>query len=87
MDNIEAAVAAPELGQVETTEVGSVTEPSAPSYDYVNVEDFGDKYVKVKVDGSELDVPIKEALLKPLSELIKAALVRVSICRISEEEK
>lgn len=62
MENIEAVTSAPEMGQVESTEVGSVTEPSTPSYDYVNVEDFGDKYVKVKVDGSELDVPIKEAL-------------------------
>ena len=62
MDNIEAVSAAPELGQVEATEVGSVTESSAPSYDYINVDELGDKYVKVKVDGSELDVPVKEAL-------------------------
>mgnify|MGYP003660765602 CR=1 FL=1 len=62
MENIEAPVAAPEMGQVETSEVGQATESSAPSYDYINPDDFGDKYVKVKVDGAELDVPIKEAL-------------------------
>lgn len=62
MDNIEAVTAAPDTGQVETSEVGQATESSAPSYDYINPDDFGDKYVKVKVDGAELDVPIKEAL-------------------------
>lgn len=62
MENIEAAVTAPESGQVETTEVGQATESSAPSYDYINPDELGDKYVKVKVDGTELDVPVKEAL-------------------------
>ena len=62
MENIEAPVAAPESGQVETSEVGQATESSAPSYDYINPDDFGDKYVKVKVDGADVDVPIKEAL-------------------------
>ena len=62
MENIEAAVTAPESGQVEATEVGQATETSAPSYDYINPDELGDKYVKVKVDGTELDVPVKEAL-------------------------
>lgn len=63
MENTEAVEAAPvETGQAEGSEVGQATEPSAPSYDYVDVDQFGDKYVKVKIDGEELDVPVKEAL-------------------------
>lgn len=62
MDNIEAIESAPSTGQVEATEVGQATESSAPSYDYVNIDEIADRYVKVKVDGEELDVPVKEAL-------------------------
>jgi hypothetical protein len=58
-DNTE--MTAPDLGQVEVTEVGQATE-TAPSYDYINVDEIADRYVKVKVDGTELDVPVKEAL-------------------------
>lgn len=61
MDNIEAIESAPSTGQVEATEVGQVTE-TAPSYEYVNVDEIADRYVKVKVDGEELDIPVKEAL-------------------------
>ena len=63
MDNIEAVESAPaEVGQAVESEVGQATESSAPSYDYVNVDEIGDRYVKVKIDGQELDVPVKEAL-------------------------
>ena len=62
MDNINAVEAAPEMGQAVESEVGSGTETSTPSYEYVNVDEIGDRYVKVKVDGQELDVPVKEAL-------------------------
>lgn len=62
MDNIEAVESAPVVGQAVESEVGQATEPSTPSYDYVNVDEIGDRYVKVKVDGQELDVPVKEAL-------------------------
>ena len=63
MDNIEAVESAPvETGQAAGSEVGQVTETSAPSYEYVDVDGIGDKYVKVKIDGQELDVPVKEAL-------------------------
>jgi hypothetical protein len=63
VDNIEAVETTPvDTGQVGGSEVGQATESSAPSYEYVDVEGFGDKYVKVKVDGQELDVPVKEAL-------------------------
>ena len=33
-----------------------------PTYDYLEVDDPSSKYVKVKVDGEELDVPLAEAL-------------------------
>lgn len=62
MDNIDAVDTAPVSGQAVESEVGSGTETSAPSYEYVNVDEIGDRYVKVKVDGQELDVPVKEAL-------------------------
>lgn len=62
MDNINAVEAAPEMGQAVESEVGSGTETSTPSYEYVNVDEIGDRYVKVKIDGQELDVPVKEAL-------------------------
>lgn len=62
MDNIEAVESAPVAGQAVESEVGGVPETSAPSYEYVNVDEIGDRYVKVKVDGQELDVPVKEAL-------------------------
>ena len=61
MNTENADVTTPDLGQVEVTEVGQATE-TAPSYDYINTDELGDKYVKVKVDGQELDVPVKEAL-------------------------
>lgn len=62
MDNIEAVESAPVQGQAVESEVGQATETSTPSYDYINVDEIGDRYVKVKVDGQELDVPVKEAL-------------------------
>ena len=63
MDNTSAVESAPaEVGQAVGSEVGSAPETSAPSYEYINVDEIGDRYVKVKVDGQELDVPVKEAL-------------------------
>lgn len=62
MDNIDAVETAPEMGQAVESEVGLGTDTSTPSYEYVNVDEIGDRYVKVKVDGQELDVPVKEAL-------------------------
>ncbi len=61
MNNENAEMTAPFTGQAEGTEVGQATE-TAPSYEYINTDELGDKYVKVKVDGQELDVPVKEAL-------------------------
>lgn len=61
MNTENAEMTAPEMGQAEGTEVGQATE-TAPSYEYINVDEIADRYVKVKIDGEELDVPVKEAL-------------------------
>ena len=48
-----------------TAETGTQPDPTpdeTPAYDYLDVEDPSSKYVKVKVDGEELDVPLSEAL-------------------------
>jgi len=60
------------LSEIETTEVGPESvgettgvetgEVDSPSYEYVDTSAFDGKYVKVKVDGEELDVPFNEAL-------------------------
>ena len=53
------------LPGTETTPVEGeqpIPAPEAPNYDYLEVEDPSSKYVKVKVDGEELDVPLSEAL-------------------------
>jgi hypothetical protein len=36
--------------------------PVEPEYDYFDPTEVGDKYVKVKVDGEEISVPLNEAL-------------------------
>jgi len=46
-------------GQVESG--GDVSFDEAP-IDYFNVDEYADKYVKVVVDGEELEVPLKEAV-------------------------
>lgn len=46
-------------GQVEG---GEETAFEEPSYEYINVDEFADKYVKLTVDGEELEVPLKEAV-------------------------
>jgi len=60
------------VSEIETTEVGPESvgettgvetgEVDSPSYEYVDPTAFDGKYVKVKVDGEELDVPFSEAL-------------------------
>lgn len=62
MENMNAESPAPEMGQAGGTEVGESPSSEAPSYDYVDVDSFADKYVKIKIDGEELDVPFKEAV-------------------------
>ena len=62
MDNENAVTSDPVAGQSVGTEVGSSAPAEAPSYDYIDTDSYADKYVKLKVDGEELDVPLKEAL-------------------------
>lgn len=46
-----------EDGQVEGGEETSFEEP-----EYIDFDSFGEKYVKVTIDGEELEVPLKEAV-------------------------
>lgn len=52
---------APEEGQVVETEVATAETPQE-EYDFLEVTELGEKYVKVQVDGQEVAVPISEAL-------------------------
>ena len=53
-----------ETGPETVGETGAETVAETPteSYEYVDTSAFDGKYVKVKVDGEELDVPFNEAL-------------------------
>ena len=53
-----------ETGPETVGEIGAETVAETPteSYEYVDTSAFDGKYVKVKVDGEELDVPFNEAL-------------------------
>jgi hypothetical protein len=62
VEQFNADVTAPDSGQAATPEVGEPATSEAPSYEYVDLDGFGDKYVKVKIDGEELDVPLSEAV-------------------------
>lgn len=46
-------------GQVE---FDGETATEEVEYDYFNVDEFGDKYVKLSVSGDEVEVPLKEAI-------------------------
>lgn len=46
-------------GQVEGGDEVAFEEPN---YDYLNIDEVADKYVKVTVDGEEIEVPLKEAV-------------------------
>jgi uncharacterized protein YeeX (DUF496 family) len=52
---------APDEGQVVET-VEATAETPQEEYDFLEVTDLGEKYVKVQVDGEEVAVPITEAL-------------------------
>ena len=63
MEDTQAVESAPvETGQAGGSEVGQGAEATTDSYEYIDVDGIGDKYVRVKVDGQELDVPVKEAI-------------------------
>jgi hypothetical protein len=46
----------------DTEAVGTGGDQPAAEYEYVDTSEFADKYVKVKVDGEEVDVPFNEAI-------------------------
>ncbi len=49
----------------EAVEASQTTEdapPAEPEYDYLDTSEVGDRYVKVKVDGEDISVPLSEAL-------------------------
>jgi len=52
----------PELGQVEVAEVEAVTQAETSPVDYVNLDEIGSRFVKVKIDGQDVDVNVREAL-------------------------
>lgn len=63
-ENIAEAVteeAAPQDGQVAETELATAETPQE-EYDFLEVTELGEKYVKLQVDGEEVAVPISEAL-------------------------
>lgn len=62
-EDINVPVADNPVGDTGDTEaLGTDENQSAPQYEYVDPSEFSDKYVKVKVDGEEIDVPFSEAL-------------------------
>jgi hypothetical protein len=60
-ENMDAVVDSPPIESADT-EAPAVAAEATPSYEYVDPNAFDGKYVKVKVDGEELDVPFNEAL-------------------------
>lgn len=53
------------MPEADPTLDGGQVEPQgdiAPEPNYLDVDQYGDYYAKVKVDGEELEVPVKEAL-------------------------
>lgn len=63
---IEGGTEATDPAPAATTDVDvtqSEAPPAEPTYEYLDVDDdVANKYVKVKVDGEELEVPLREAL-------------------------
>jgi len=47
---------------VEATQAEGFDEPPEPEYDYLDQTEFGDRYVKLTVDGEEKSVPLNEVL-------------------------
>ena len=60
MDQAETGLAVGEEAGVEASQ--PIDTPVEPEYDYFDPTDVGEKYVKVKVDGEEISVPLNEAL-------------------------
>ena len=61
-EGVEAEISPDDIGEADI-EALPEDEPVEPSYDYLEVDDdLANKYVKIKVDGEELSVPLNEAL-------------------------
>lgn len=60
VDQAETGLALGEEAGVEASQ--PIDAPVEPEYDYFDPTEVGDKYVKVKVDGEEISVPLNEAL-------------------------
>lgn len=60
VDQAETGLAVGEEAGVEASQPEDA--PVEPEYDYFDPTEFGEKYVKVKVDGEEISVPLNEAL-------------------------
>lgn len=58
-EDIATEVGPESVGETTGVETGEV---DSPSYEYIDPTAFDGKYVKVKVDGEELDVPFNEAI-------------------------
>lgn len=62
VDQAETGLALGEEAGVEASQpIEAPVEPE-PEYEYFDPSEVGDKYVKVKVDGEEISVPLNEAL-------------------------
>jgi len=60
VDQAETGLAVGEEAGVEASQ--PIEAPVEPEYDYFDPTEVGEKYVKVKVDGEEISVPLNEAL-------------------------
>jgi hypothetical protein len=60
VDQAETGLAVGEESAVEASQPEEA--PVEPEYDYFDPTEVGEKYVKVKVDGEEISVPLNEAL-------------------------
>jgi hypothetical protein len=60
VDQAETGLALGEEAGVEASQ--PIEAPVEPEYDYFDPTEVGEKYVKVKVDGEEISVPLNEAL-------------------------
>jgi hypothetical protein len=60
VDQAETGLAVGEESVVEASQPEDA--PVEPEYDYFDPTEVGEKYVKVKVDGEEISVPLNEAL-------------------------
>jgi hypothetical protein len=58
---VEAEIGSEEIGETGI-EAGSDESQVEPQYDFLNVDEIGDKHVTIKIDGEDVVVPLSEAL-------------------------